>query len=145
MQSIVKIHSQDNVAVALRDLADGETLVLEALTIRLSQPVARGHKFALQPITAGEAIIKYGLPIGHALVAIAPGVHIHSQNAKTNLSDLDSYQYQPEFPRCRRRLLIVKYSSIAAAAAKWGSATNCGSCRPSVASTALPGRSSSVF
>lgn len=98
MQSMVKIHSLDNVAVALSDLAAGETLALDALTIRLAQPVMRGHKFALQPIAAGEAIIKYGLPIGHALEAIAPGEHIHSQNAKTNLSDLDSYQYQPAFP-----------------------------------------------
>ncbi|CAI1065282.1 UxaA family hydrolase [Serratia ficaria] len=98
MQSIVKIHSQDNVAVALRDLAAGESLTLAELAIRLPQPVARGHKFALRPIAEGEDIIKYGLPIGHALTAIAPGEHIHSQNAKTNLSDLDNYQYQPQFP-----------------------------------------------
>ncbi len=98
MQSMVKIHSLDNVAVALRDLAVGETLALEVQGITLLQPVTRGHKFALQPIAAGEAITKYGLPIGHALAAIAPGEHIHSQNAKTNLSDLDSYQYQPAFP-----------------------------------------------
>ncbi|CAI1831124.1 D-galactarate dehydratase [Serratia ficaria] len=98
MQSIVKIHSQDNVAVALRDLAAGESLTLAELAIRLPQPVARGHKFALWPIAEGEDIIKYGLPIGHALTAIAPGEHIHSQNAKTNLSDLDNYQYQPQFP-----------------------------------------------
>jgi altronate hydrolase len=98
MQSIVKIHSQDNVAVALRDLAADEALTLGGLRFRLAQPLARGHKFALRPIAAGEDIIKYGLPIGHALAAIAPGEHIHSQNAKTNLSDLDSYQYQPQLP-----------------------------------------------
>ncbi|MFJ7499991.1 UxaA family hydrolase [Serratia grimesii] len=98
MQSMVKIHSLDNVAVALRDLAAGETLRIESQDIVLTQSVVRGHKFALQSIAAGEAITKYGLPIGHALDAIAPGEHIHSQNAKTNLSDLDSYQYQPAFP-----------------------------------------------
>ncbi|HEI8867059.1 UxaA family hydrolase [Serratia sp. AKBS12] len=98
MQSIIKIHSQDNVAVALRDLDTGETLTQDAVTLTLSQPVARGHKFALVPIAAGEMVIKYGLPIGHALTAIAPGEHIHSQNAKTNLSEVDSYHYQPEFP-----------------------------------------------
>ncbi|MFZ1874407.1 MAG: altronate dehydratase family protein [Chania sp.] len=97
MQSIIKIHSKDNVAVALRDLAAGETQTLGECVITLAQDVVRGHKFALEPIAVGEMIVKYGLPIGHALVAIAPGEHIHSQNAKTNLSDLDSYQYQPEF------------------------------------------------
>lgn len=97
MQSIIKIHSLDNVAVALRDLADGETVSAGGVTLALPQAVARGHKFALYDIAPGDMIVKYGLPIGHALVAIAPGQHIHSQNAKTNLSDLDEYQYQPEF------------------------------------------------
>ena len=99
MQSFIKIHAQDNVAVALRDLAAGETLQLdEARCLTLPQPVARGHKFALTPIAAGGTIVKYGLPIGHGAAAIAPGEHIHAQNAKTNLSDLDDYQYQPDFP-----------------------------------------------
>ncbi|MEI7188227.1 altronate dehydratase family protein [Dickeya dianthicola] len=97
MQSIIKIHSLDNVAVALRDLAQDEAVSVGDISLTLPQAVARGHKFALKPIAPGEMIVKYGLPIGHALVAIAPGEHIHSQNAKTNLSDLDQYQYQPEF------------------------------------------------
>ena len=94
MQSIIKIHPADNVAVALRDLTANEPTEAQ---IPLRQDVVRGHKFALLPIAAGQNIIKYGLPIGHALVDIAAGEHIHSQNAKTNLSDLDAYQYQPEF------------------------------------------------
>lgn len=97
MQSIIKIHALDNVAVALRDVEQGEAVTAGGVTVTLPQPVARGHKFALYGIAPGEMIVKYGLPIGHALVAIAPGEHIHSQNAKTNLSDLDEYQYQPEF------------------------------------------------
>ncbi|MCG8156514.1 altronate dehydratase [Brenneria goodwinii] len=97
MQSTIKIHSLDNVAVALRDLEQGETVSVGNQTVTLRQNVARGHKFALEVIAPGGMIIKYGLPIGHALAAIAPGEHIHSQNAKTNLSDLDEYQYQPAF------------------------------------------------
>ncbi|WON76513.1 altronate dehydratase family protein [Serratia sp. UGAL515B_01] len=97
MHSIIKIHTQDNVAVALRDLAVGEVITWDDQTITLAQEVVRGHKFALEPIAVGDMIVKYGLPIGHALVAIGSGEHIHSQNAKTNLSDLDNYHYQPEF------------------------------------------------
>jgi altronate hydrolase len=37
-------------------------------------------------------VVKYGLPIGHALADIAPGEHIHSHNTRTNLSDLDEYK-----------------------------------------------------
>ncbi|KAB7898525.1 altronate dehydratase [Rouxiella sp. S1S-2] len=97
MKSTIQIHSTDNVAVALRDLAEGEQIEIADQVIVLPQPVVRGHKFALQPLESGQNIIKYGLPIGHALTVIALGEHIHSQNAKTNLSDLDEYQYQPEF------------------------------------------------
>lgn len=96
MQQIIKIHSWDNVAVALSALEEGSQHEIEGTIITLPQAVSRGHKFALQPISRGENIVKYGLPIGHAVEDIAAGEHIHSQNAKTNLSDLDEYSYQPE-------------------------------------------------
>ncbi|WP_017801351.1 UxaA family hydrolase [Winslowiella toletana] len=97
MQRMIKIDPRDNVAVALSDLAEGETLQLGDLSVKLLQPVARGHKFALLPLEPQALIIKYGLPIGHATQPVAAGEVIHSQNARTNLSDLDQYQYQPDF------------------------------------------------
>lgn len=100
MQSIIKIHPLDNVAVALCDLDPEQTgfeqpLVLDDQPIILRQPVSRGHKFALSPIQTGEMIIKYGLPIGQALQPIAAGESIHTHNARTNLNDLAEYEYQP--------------------------------------------------
>jgi len=93
----IKIHSLDNVAVALADLAEGTEVVVDNQTVRLRQAVVRGHKFALQAIAEGENVVKYGLPIGHATSDIAPGEYIHSHNARTNLSDVDEYSYQPDF------------------------------------------------
>ncbi|MGN0181994.1 MAG: UxaA family hydrolase [Candidatus Ornithomonoglobus sp.] len=72
----LKIHKNDNVAVML----DGEK---------------RGHKVALRDIKAGEDIIKYGYPIGHALEDIKEGEHVHTHNIKTNLSGLLEYKYEP--------------------------------------------------
>ena len=92
----IKIHSQDNVAVALADMAAGTQVTIDDDAVTLSQDVVRGHKFALRAIAKGENVIKYGLPIGHALADIAPGEHIHAHNTRTNLSDLDEYRYQPE-------------------------------------------------
>ncbi len=92
----IKIHSLDNVAVALADLAEGTEVVVDGHEVRLCQAVVRGHKFALKAIPMGENVVKYGLPIGHATTDIAAGEHIHSHNARTNLSDLDEYSYQPE-------------------------------------------------
>lgn len=97
MKHVIKIHPLDNVAVALEDINDGETIEVDGQQITLKQAVVRGHKIALQPIASNEFIIKYGQPIGHALQAIQTGEHIHAQNIKTNLSELDDYQYQPEF------------------------------------------------
>ena len=56
-----------------------------------------GHKYALRDIKAGENIIKYGNPIGHAIVDIAKGEHVHNHNIKTNLSGNLEYTYQPTF------------------------------------------------
>ncbi|MDU6080416.1 MAG: SAF domain-containing protein, partial [Pantoea sp.] len=46
MQDAIKIHSQDNVAVALRDLDAGQTIDLQQTAVQLQQAVTRGHKFA---------------------------------------------------------------------------------------------------
>ena len=56
-----------------------------------------GHKYARRPIAAGENVIKYGMPIGHATCDIAVGEHVHVHNVKTNLGDVLEYRYEPEF------------------------------------------------
>ena len=56
-----------------------------------------GHKYALRDIKAGENIIKYGNPIGHAIVDIKKGEHVHNHNIKTNLSGNLEYRYEPHF------------------------------------------------
>ncbi|MDM3334063.1 altronate dehydratase family protein [Citrobacter sp. Cb127] len=93
----IKIHTLDNVAVALADLAEGTEVTVDGQAVILRQAVSRGHKFALCDIAQGENVIKYGLPIGHTLVDVAAGEHIHAHNTRTNLSDLDTYSYHPDF------------------------------------------------
>ena len=55
-----------------------------------------GHKYALCPIKAGENVIKYGSPIGHAICDIAVGEHVHTHNVKTNLCGNLEYTYAPK-------------------------------------------------
>ena len=52
------IHPDDNVAMALEDIAAGDGIAAEAI------PAA--HKISLKKIAKGENIIKYGQSIGHA-------------------------------------------------------------------------------
>ena len=94
MKRFLKINAADNVAVALADdLRAGEVLDVEGQAVTLREDVARGHKFALRDIAAGEHVIKYGYPIGHATEAVAAGAWIHSHNLKTNLHDNLEYAY----------------------------------------------------
>jgi len=64
---------------------------------------ADGHKYALRDIAAGENIIKYGLPIGHATEPIAKGAHVHVHNVKTNLGEVLEYRYEPDFTDVERK------------------------------------------
>lgn len=95
MKQLIKINPQDNVAVALQDLSADSQVELDGLILPIKSAVARGHKIALQPIASGELVIKYGYPIGHATQPIASGEHVHVHNTKTNLSDINDYQYAP--------------------------------------------------
>jgi altronate dehydratase len=83
----VALHPADDVAVALRDLAAGERVRVRAgdgsaaLTARAAIPL--GHKLARRAIAAGEAVRKYGQPIGGATAAIAAGDHVHVHNLRS--------------------------------------------------------------
>ena len=98
MKQFIQIQAQDNVAVALQNLSAGTVIHLADKEIILKQDIPRGHKFAVKDIAAQENIIKYGYPIGHATCDIASGDYVHTHNVKTNLSDINDYSYQPNFP-----------------------------------------------
>ena len=71
-----------------------------------------GHKYAIRPIKAGENVIKYGNPIGHATADIKAGEHVHTHNLKTNLSDKLEYTYAPaplNFERKESDLTFMGY------------------------------------
>ena len=54
-----------------------------------------GQKYALCDIKAGENVVKYGFPIGHAKCDIKKGEHVHSHNVASSLSGLGDWQYRP--------------------------------------------------
>lgn len=94
MQTYLKIHPDDSVAVALAPLAKGTSVHLEKQELLLSEDIPQGHKFALKDIKKGEAVMKYGSPIGQARDDIAAGTWIHTHNMKTGLGELLTYTYQ---------------------------------------------------
>lgn len=77
----------DNVATALKDLAEGSKARMrledEVLEIEVAQAIPYGHKFALLTIYAGNSVVKYGEIIGRATKTIPAGQHAHVQNVES--------------------------------------------------------------
>ena len=90
---VIRLHPRDNVAVALEDVAQGEGLSVDGLEFAAAEDIQRGHKIALTPISAGEAVMKYGCAIGTAKADIAPGAWVHVHNVRTGLSEGGEYRY----------------------------------------------------
>jgi hypothetical protein len=82
--AVIVISERDNVATALRALVAGESIAAGDGTIVVRDAVGSGHKIALRRITAGEPVVKYGSPIGHATRDIEPGAHVHTHNVASD-------------------------------------------------------------
>lgn len=94
MKDYIIINPIDNVAVVLRPFSKGEQV--EGVT--LLEDIPQAHKVALKPIKKGENVIKYGSPIGHTTADISAGMHVHTHNVATNLDDVITYTYEPNYP-----------------------------------------------
>ena len=88
MTRAFQIHQNDNVATLLDD-ASGEIEILGARPdkIQLLDKISRGHKIALRDIAANEAVIKFGVRIGHATQPIKRGAWIHLHNLASDLDE----------------------------------------------------------
>ncbi|MDM7956127.1 UxaA family hydrolase [Blastomonas sp.] len=82
----MQVHAADGVAVALRPLVAGESVVVAGRSVIVLQDVAQGHKLAIRDHIIGDRVVKYGLPIGRAICDIAAGEHVHSHNLVTALA-----------------------------------------------------------
>jgi altronate hydrolase len=96
MSKYLKINTADNVCVAIDVLKKGDSVSVEGKNILIKNPVETGHKFAVKDIKKGENVLKYGYPVGHAIVDIKEGEHVHTHNVKTNLHDNLKYVYEPQ-------------------------------------------------
>jgi altronate dehydratase len=80
VKAALVISERDNVATALEPLTPGQLLDLNGVTLKAIEAIASGHKVALRDIPAGQAVIKYGSPIGIATADIPAGAHVHTHN-----------------------------------------------------------------
>jgi altronate dehydratase small subunit len=81
---VIVINERDNVATALKPLKAGTEVSAEVQglieKIKLLSDIPMGHKFALKDMEEGEAVFKYGEPIGQSTTKITRGEHVHVHN-----------------------------------------------------------------
>ena len=91
MPRCFQVNARDNVATLLDD-ADGPVQVLGPAPqeLQLLEPVALGHKVALREINSGEAVVKFGVRVGHATRTIPRGAWVHLHNLASDLDERSS-------------------------------------------------------
>ncbi len=81
---VIVINEKDNVATALQGLNAGTEVSVEfqgrVQKVMLLSDIPMGHKFAWKDMEEGEAVIKYGEPIGQTTAKITRGEHVHVHN-----------------------------------------------------------------
>jgi altronate hydrolase len=80
----VRLDTRDNVAIARAAIATGTVIHIECdggmQTLEILDPIPTGHKFALEDLAAGAAVLRYGQYIGQASRAIRTGEWVHTHN-----------------------------------------------------------------
>jgi altronate hydrolase len=91
----LQVQPEDDVAVALCPLDEGEEVEVGGRKVKLRDPIAYGHKFALHDVAEGAPVRKLGWPIGEATRPIRAGEHVHTHNVRTLLEGVEEYRYEP--------------------------------------------------
>ena len=77
----IRMHERDNVAIVANDGGLPAGTVLPGGLVLVDR-VPQGHKVALVDIAAEAPVLRYGIPIGHALQPIAAGSWVHERLLK---------------------------------------------------------------
>ena len=84
-----QIQANDNVATMIDDVAAGPVSVVGAGggEVVVLENISRGHKVAVHDLAQGEAVVKFGVRIGHATQPIKRGAWVHLHNLASDLDE----------------------------------------------------------
>ncbi|MEM9392087.1 MAG: UxaA family hydrolase, partial [Bacteroidota bacterium] len=80
--SVLKVHPEDNLIVALQDINAGEVIALDDHKFTLKTFVAAKHKFSEVHLNPGDALMMYGVLIGKAKKPISRGEVVTIDNVE---------------------------------------------------------------
>lgn len=89
---VLKIHPDDNVIIALRDLQKGKLITYDGETYQLLDDIPAKHKFFISNLQPGDAIKMYGVLVGKAQVPVYKGTLMSTQNTS---HAAEPYVYRP--------------------------------------------------
>lgn len=78
----LKIHSDDNVLVALKNLPSGTDIAFENIHFSLQEDIPAKHKFFMHDMAAGEEVIMYGVLVGKVQHGIRKGQLMTTSNTQ---------------------------------------------------------------
>src|SRR5689334_20729684 len=80
--SVLRLHPDDNVLIALRDLHTGEQVDLAGRSLVLTSDVPAKHKFAVQDLPPDAPVLMYGVLVGKATQPIPKGSILTTRNIR---------------------------------------------------------------
>lgn len=86
---VLLIHPNDDVLVALTDLAAGETIEASGHRLDVVTAVRGKHKVALRDLAPGDPIVMYGVLVGRAAQPIRRGEGLTTDNVRHDATPLD--------------------------------------------------------
>lgn len=89
----IKIADNDNVIVALENIERDTEIRDGDFDLIVKEEIPAGHKIAIRNINKDESIMKYDTRIAIAERDIEKGEWVHTHNARTGLSEKQSYTY----------------------------------------------------
>lgn len=94
----------DNVAIAIRRLEAGTTIVFNGTSFVLDHTVLEGHRFAVELIQPEEPLLSWGLPFGMATRPIMPGNYVHNADMLAALAGREIDFELPTEPNFRNEI-----------------------------------------
>lgn len=77
---VLKLHSKDNIIIALKDIPKGKQVDWEGVRYEVKELIPVKHKFAAQDFNVGDTLYMYGIVVGKATRFIPQGGLISTAN-----------------------------------------------------------------
>lgn len=124
MSKLLRIHPDDDMLIALSDLAAGDTLRCGSETIVPTTPVAAKHKLATGDFSEGDVLRLYGVPVGKATRAIKRGEAIGCHNLRHYTAPVEdeSGKHAPWVPPDVERWRSVTFPGVVRSDGRVGTA-----------------------